>query len=808
MSYPFSSRASGYRLQSASFRYLLLPAILLMALIGFLWLSRVQGTWIPPHYAAWHAVIEIMATLMALMVTLCLFTGYQRTVPAALLVMGVLYGLAAGFNLAHALSFPGLALLPGITDINVTLYLGATGRFLAISALLMVGISSVERWPSSRWLFGLLIGSALLALVLAGLIYHHDRIPLLYNQGEGLSTFKIVMEWVLVVTSLMAGVFLMKNERLSKYVNNKQLASAAFITALSEVCFTLYAASYDGYSLLGHVYKLIAYGLVCQATLGSSLKQPFTELQETRASLDRLKRDYHFALENARTGIWEYNPDQDRLDYSQHWHRLLGYQNSDMLDGSIEKTLGQIHPDDRAEFKQIIHRHLYDEGPPIQHEYRVLDANGQWVWVEAQGQVMSRDAMMHPVHVVGTVTIINERKPTQLAFQAMNNRFRAIFDASADGMAMIDTTGAPHQTNSPLQQLYGEEINPAISLFEQASGPDARRLAIDWNDYLEQLPLGQEAALSPFTGKYRLDTGVYKPRWTEWNIMPLSNEPLFLVQVSDIDEQHYAREHLRENKALYRGLFTGGNAIKLLINPLDGQIIDANPAASEYYGYALRTLQGMSIQTLNGGNHEDVKRRLLQAQLNSIARFETTHCLANGEHRAVDIRISPIHINGGNMLFAIVTDTQERVCAEQSLAQSTELCREKERYRQRLHALRSRLAAATTIEMFRAGVTQELPGCFTDTSGTLTLPITELAQPLRVHWGTEQHAQSDCTLSRTIDSDQASPGTLTLMTEPLTPERRKLLEDTLDECTIALATALTILRLYLRVQEAGRKPFE
>src|SRR6185503_15576516 len=46
-------------------------------------------------------------------------------------------------------------------------------------------------------------------------------------------------------------------------------------------------------------------------------------------------------------------------------------------------------------------------------------------------------------------------------------------------------------------------------------------------------------------------------------------------------------EELREREEFYRAMFEVNTAIKLLIDPVDGRIVDANPAAEAFYGWPL-----------------------------------------------------------------------------------------------------------------------------------------------------------------------------------------------------------------------------
>jgi diguanylate cyclase (GGDEF)-like protein/PAS domain S-box-containing protein len=59
-----------------------------------------------------------------------------------------------------------------------------------------------------------------------------------------------------------------------------RLLAAACVMMLSELCFTLYSEVTDAFNLLGHVYKVVAYGLLYKAMFVDSVKEPFQQLRE------------------------------------------------------------------------------------------------------------------------------------------------------------------------------------------------------------------------------------------------------------------------------------------------------------------------------------------------------------------------------------------------------------------------------------------------------------------------------------------------------------------------------------------------
>jgi len=129
---------------------------------------------------------------------------------------------------------------------------------------------------------------------------------------------------------------------------------------------------------------------------------------------------------------------------------------------------------------------------------------------------------------------------------------------------------------------------------------------------------------------------------------------------------------LEEGPEFYRALFEVNTAIKLLIDPRNGQIIDANPAAAEFYGWSLDELRTMRISQINILTDEEIRREMLRAQTASTA-FHFRHRTARGEIRDVDVYTGPVAIRGEQRLLSIIHDVTERVQLEEKLRRSQRL---------------------------------------------------------------------------------------------------------------------------------------
>jgi len=124
---------------------------------------------------------------------------------------------------------------------------------------------------------------------------------------------------------------------------------------------------------------------------------------------------------------------------------------------------------------------------------------------------------------------------------------------------------------------------------------------------------------------------------------------------------------LSESEESYHNQFAQNSAVMLLIDPSDGAIVDANTAASKFYGYSCDVLRSMRINEINTLPAARVSQEMASIDREKGQRFSFVHRLANGSLRNVEVSSSKIRFGNRTLLHSIIQDVTERKLAEDKL---------------------------------------------------------------------------------------------------------------------------------------------
>lgn len=270
----------------------LLAALTVGLALGYAGMLPSTSPWYPPL----HAALEACSIVLALLVFSVVTHAAGKRVPAGLALLSS-SALAVGLlGIGHLLTIPvlpgALASVPAAS--TAAFWVGARG--LAALALLgaalvpvacTIGVRSYRLWVVGAcgvgaWGYWLALGQS-------------DLVPPSFVSVKGLTASRLAFEYVLIGMNVAAALLLLLRARRVPTRGNRYLATAAAVTGLSGINFTLYLGPDDLSNIAAHLYKLLAFLCLHRAVFAEVLqvptRYPVAAQQGRRTGLSSAARD-------------------------------------------------------------------------------------------------------------------------------------------------------------------------------------------------------------------------------------------------------------------------------------------------------------------------------------------------------------------------------------------------------------------------------------------------------------------------------------------------------------------------------------
>ncbi len=252
----------------------------------------------------------------------------------------------------------------------------------------------------------------------------------------------------------------------------------------------------------GQLTKMV--GLLLDIT---ERKQAETALWESRQLLQRI-------FDNVPQAIFWKDRQSTYLGCNQLFANYAGLQSPEDVIGKTDYELPWL-PEETESYLRT-DREVMESA---QDQLHIIDqqhpANGDELWVETS-KVPLEDAAGEVVGVLGTYEDITQRKIIEEALHYSEARFRAVFEQSSVGIALINETGQFLQVNAAYAAITGYSSEALLQVgFHMVTYPDDQEQS---RRGIESLLSGEQGSLS-IEKRYLCKNG--ELRWVNLSLCPM-----------------------------------------------------------------------------------------------------------------------------------------------------------------------------------------------------------------------------------------------------------------------------------------------
>ena len=238
-------------------------------------------------YVPVHTILELLVVAIAFATFGVQWLAAREFPEARARFLGPAFLAVGIFEALHLLAFPGMPGFAGPGTTERGIYYWLLARIWTVGALL-VAVESARGGARTSLRRGALLAAnllAVLALVLIEVALPSSR-ALFFVEGQGLTPLKVAIEVLVGVAALLGAGLHARAARRGCGAASGALAAALAVTALSELCFTLYSHAHDPFNVLGHAYLLLAFSLIFRALFVGTVVAPHRELAALRGHIE------------------------------------------------------------------------------------------------------------------------------------------------------------------------------------------------------------------------------------------------------------------------------------------------------------------------------------------------------------------------------------------------------------------------------------------------------------------------------------------------------------------------------------------
>jgi PAS domain S-box-containing protein len=374
-------------------------------------------------------------------------------------------------------------------------------------------------------------------------------------------------------------------------------------------------------------------------------------------------------FEHSAVGIGIMGLDRKIIAANPAMCRMLGVSGAEIV-GQTPETV--TYPEDFPEATESFRELLTGKRESYWAERRFVRKNGEVFWAQVTMSIV-RDTNNAPIYLVGMVLDIDDRKRAALALRESDARFRAMFESSAIGMAIMSLDGRLLEANAAVCRMSGYTEYELQGRYDhQNVHEEDRDLGMD---LLGELLAGTRDAYSVEKRYVRKNGEVFWTRLTLSLVRDTQGQPAYLVAlIEDIDEQKRRDAALAEAASRFRAVFDNP-AVGVAVMTLDRHIVQINPTAERLTGYTPEEIAGINPSDLVVEEDRFIDRELFQ-ELVAGGRdqylIEKRYLRKDGSLFWGRVNFALVRDEQGRPLYIIglIEDINEEKAAQQKVAES------------------------------------------------------------------------------------------------------------------------------------------
>lgn len=307
---------------------------------------------------------------------------------------------------------------------------------------------------------------------------------------------------------------------------------------------------------------------------------------------DIVEDKWRIALDATGDGMWDLNTLTGKIFFSQKWHEIFGYSETDITE--MDQWNELIHPDDLPAAKKQFDLYLQGLEPAYTAELRYRCKDGSYKWILSRGVIAAYTDDGKPYRFIGTHKDINIRKLQEKQVEESEKKYKILFSYSEAMICTHDLEGKLTTINPFINKALGYTQEDLLG----KSLADIMPANVRHKFYDEYLPAIKTKGTAE--GIMHILTKTQEPKillYKNYLFSDTENQPYIIGFAQDITERIAAEEELKKSVDTFSSAFNHSGVGMALVSP-DGKWLQVNDVLCDITGYSKNELMGLTFQDI------------------------------------------------------------------------------------------------------------------------------------------------------------------------------------------------------------------
>ncbi len=561
-------------------------------------------------YLVFHNVAEFFSIMVSCSIFGLGWYAYDQNRDSHSLFLSIAFLSIGMMDLMHTLGYTGMPDLFTPNSPNKSTQFWIAVRLFSAAAFLasaFISSNNKSRWLSKTPLIAVTL--TISCAVFIGVTFFPENVPATFIHGVGLTPFKKISEYMVI--SLLIVTLIIYWRRLSLTGDRLILYYlVAFVFCIfSELVFAIYKSVFDTYNVLGHIYKIVAFGFIYKGVFIASVRKPYEELNQNRNMLSHIINSIPQSL------FWK-DRESIYLGCNLVFARQAGIDEPDKIVGKSDFDLpwkGELSEGFRADDREVM-----DSSVAKHHIIEKLyNSDNEVLWLDTS-KVPLTDSFGKVNGVLGIFEDITGKR----LVEEKVGRLSAIVEYSNDAIISKTVEGIVTSWNLGAEKMFGyseqEILGKSITILSPPERHNEEQIIFD--------AISRGESVENFeTVRVRKDGGLVDISVT---ISPIRNHHGEITGASKVARDITARKKSEEEKSSLESQLQHAQKMESVGRLAGGVAHDFNNLLSVILGYTELALMRMTPSQPHYAAFIEIKKAAersadLTRQLLAFARKQT-----------------------------------------------------------------------------------------------------------------------------------------------------------------------------------------